>query len=152
MYWAMYQYNCYRELFSITFNKSWASTYSCGISPRINPYTIYALTMTQTELHFEPKVYQVVGRDKELIIPMHDDKRIELIIKELKAIVKREEECPLGYNDLPYGSEEQLLEAIDLLEKAIEWPYEIEDSYGEPPITMAEMHSAAWKEHQEVHR
>lgn len=152
MYWAMYQYNCYRELFSITFNKPWASTYSCGVSPRINPYTTYALTMTQTELHFEPKVYQVVGRDKELIIPMHDDKRIELMIKELKAIVKREEERQLGYNDLPYGSEEQLLEAIDLLEKAIEWPYEIEDSYGEPPITMAEMHSAAWKEHQEAHR
>jgi hypothetical protein len=108
--------------------------------------------MTQTELHFEPKVYQVVGRDKELIIPMHDDKRIELMIKELKAIVKREDERQLGYNDLPYGSEEQLLEAIDLLEKAIEWPYEIEDSYGEPPITMAEMHSTAWKEHQEAHR
>jgi hypothetical protein len=108
--------------------------------------------MTQTELHFEPKVYQVVGRHKELIIPMHDDKRIELMIKELKAIVKREEERQLGYNDLPYGSEEQLLEAIDLLEKTIEWPGEIEDSYGEPPITMAEMHLAAWKEHQEAHR
>jgi hypothetical protein len=44
------------------------------------------------------------------------------------------------------------LEAIGYLEKAIEWPGEIEDSYGEPPITMAEMHSAAWKEHQEAHR
>jgi hypothetical protein len=108
--------------------------------------------MTQTELYFEPKVYQVVGRNKELTIPMHDDKRIELMVRELKAIVKREEDRPLGHNDLPYGSEEQLLEAIDLLEKVIEWPEPTDDYCGEPPITMAEMHSVAWKEHQEAHR
>jgi hypothetical protein len=108
--------------------------------------------MKQTELHFEPSVWQSPNGEIARVIPMHDDKRIELMIKELKAIVKREDERPLGHNDLPYSSEELLLEAIDLLEKAIEWPYEIEDSYGEPPITMAEMHSAAWKEHQEAHR
>ncbi len=108
--------------------------------------------MTQTELHFEPTVWQSPNGEIARVIPMHDDKRIELMIKELKAIVKREEECALGYNDLPYGSEEQLLEAIDLLEKAIEWPEPTDDYCGEPPITMAEMHSAAWKEHQEAHR
>jgi hypothetical protein len=107
--------------------------------------------MSQTQLHFESRTYKLSDGTEKVYV-MHDDKRIELMIKELKAIIAREEKRPLGYNDLPFGSEEQLLEAIDLLEKAIEWPGDIEDSYGEPPITMAEMHSAAWKEHQEAHR
>ena len=107
--------------------------------------------MSQTQLHFESRTYKLSDGTEKVYV-MHDDKRIELMIKELKAIIAREEKRPLGYNDLPFGSEEQLLEAINLLEKAIEWPGDIEDSYGEPPITMAEMHSAAWKEHQEAHR
>jgi hypothetical protein len=107
--------------------------------------------MSQTQLYFESRTYKLSDGTEKVYV-MHDDKRIELMIKELKAIIAREEKRPLGYNDLPFGSEEQLLEAINLLEKAIEWPGDIEDSYGEPPITMAEMHSAAWKEHQEAHR
>lgn len=107
--------------------------------------------MKQTELYFQPTVLKQTSTSKEITIPMHDDKRIELIIKELKAIVERETERPLGHNDIPYGSEEQLLEAIELLEKVIEWPGEEFDVSGEPPITMAEMHSAAWKEHQAMH-
>lgn len=107
--------------------------------------------MSQTQLHFESRTYKLPDGTEKVYV-MHDDRRIELIIKELKAIVEREEKRPIGHNDLPYGSEEQLLEAIDLLEKSIEWPGDIEDSYGEPPITMAEMHFAAWKEHQEAHR
>jgi hypothetical protein len=107
--------------------------------------------MKQTELHFESTIWKL-SDGTEKIIPMHDDKRIELMIKELKAITAREEKRPLGHNDLPYHAEELIPEAIELLTQAIEWPGEIEDSYGEPPITMDEMHSAAWKEHQEAHR
>jgi hypothetical protein len=45
-----------------------------------------------------------------------------------------------------------VLEAIGLLERAIEWDEPTdEDLIGEPPITMNEMHSAAWKEHQAMH-
>ena len=78
--------------------------------------------------------------------------RITLIIEELKAIRKREESRPMGHNDLPYHYEEYLLEAIDQLEQAIEWPGEPEDSYGEPPLSADERWTAAWKEHQEMHR
>ena len=107
--------------------------------------------MAQTELHFESKTYKLHDGSEHTFV-MHDDKRIELIIKELQAIYQREEKRPLGHNDLPYGANDFLLEAIGYLEKAIEWPGDIEDSYGEPPMTMDEMHTAAWKEHQEAHR
>ena len=108
--------------------------------------------MKQTELHFEDTVYQLLDGTKK-VYPMHDDKRINLIIKELQAIYQREQKRPLGYNDLPSGADEYLLEAIGLLEKATEWDEPSDDDLlGEPPITMAEMHSAAWKEHQEMHR
>lgn len=107
--------------------------------------------MNKHELHFTSHTY--THHDGSEYTPrLNDDRRIALIIEELKAIHKREEGRPLGYNDLPYGSDEYLLEAIGYLEKAIEWPGDIEDSYGEPPITMAEMHTSAWKEHQEMHR
>lgn len=106
--------------------------------------------MAQTELHFESKTYKLHDGTERTFV-MHDDKRIELMIKELKAIYQREEKRPPGYNDLPFGSDEYLLEAIANLEKAIEWPGDIEDSYGEPPITMDEMHTAAWQEHLQAH-
>jgi hypothetical protein len=107
--------------------------------------------MAQTELHFESKTYKLHD-GTEHTFGTYDDRRIELIIKELRAIHKREQSRPLGDNQLPYGSDEYLLEAIGNLEKAIDWPGDIEDSYGEPPITLDEMHTAAWHEHQEAHR
>jgi hypothetical protein len=89
----------------------------------------------------------------KLFIPvLHDDTRIELIIEELMAIYQREQNRPMGYNHIPYHGHDLLLEAIGLLEKAIEWPGDPGDEYGEPPMTMDEMHTAAWKEHQEAHR
>jgi hypothetical protein len=107
--------------------------------------------MAKHELHFTSQTY--TRHDGSEYTPrLNDDMRITLIIEELMAIYQREQKRPMGHNDLPYGSDEYLLEAIGYLEKAIEWPGEIEDSYGEPPITMAEMHTAAWKEHQEAHR
>jgi hypothetical protein len=107
--------------------------------------------MPTHKLHFTTDLF-LKSDGTEYLPRLHDDTRIELIIKELMAIYQREEKRPLGYNDLPYGADEHLLEAIGYLEKAIEWPGDIEDSYGEPPITAAEMHAEAWKEHQEAHR
>lgn len=106
--------------------------------------------MAQTELHFESTIYKL-SDGAERVYPMHDDKRIELILKELMAIYQREQKRPLGYNDLPIGADEYLLEAIGQLERAIEWPGDCDDNYGEPPITIDEMHTAAWKEHQAMH-
>ena len=41
-------------------------------------------------------------------------------------------------------------EIIPLIENELDVEYE-PDEVGEPPITMAEMHAAAWKEHQAMH-
>lgn len=107
--------------------------------------------MAKHELHFTSQTY--TRRDgSTYTYQLNDDMRITLIIEELKAICKREESRPLGHNDLPYCSDEYLLEAIGYLEKAIEWPGEPEDSYGEPPLNTDERWTAAWKEHQEMHR
>jgi hypothetical protein len=85
--------------------------------------------MKQTELHFEPTVYHNCWSGSTRTYPMSDDKRICLIIKELKAIHERERNRPVGHNDLPYGTDEYLIKAIAFLEKTTEWP--CEDSYGE---------------------
>lgn len=106
--------------------------------------------MAKHELQFHTPSH-TLSNGKEYTPPLHDDMRIELIIKELQAIYHREEKRPMGYNDLPIGADEYLLEAIGQLEKAIEWPGEPEDSYGEPPLTANERWVAAWKEHQEAH-
>ena len=82
--------------------------------------------MAQTELVFESKVYTMLDGTTK-IYPMHDDKRIELMINELKAIYQREEKRPLGYNDLPYGKSDLVIEAALLLEKAIEWDEPTDD-------------------------
>jgi hypothetical protein len=108
--------------------------------------------MAQTQLNFESKVFKL-SDGTERVYPMRDDRRIELMLQELMAIYQREEKRPDGYNDLPYNSSELLLEAIGLLERAIEWDEPTDDELlGEPPMTADEMHSAAWKEHQEAHR
>jgi hypothetical protein len=110
--------------------------------------------MTQSELHFEPTVY-TRHDGTQTTFEINDERRIDMILKELSAIYQREEKRPLGYQQLPYHGPELVLEAIGLLERAIEWdePTDEDLGYGsEPPITMDEMHTAAWKEHQEAHR
>jgi len=107
--------------------------------------------MTQSELHFEPIIY-TRHDGTQVTFEVNDERRIDMIIKELSAIYQREEKRSLGYQQLPYHSPELVLEAIGLLERAIEWDEPTdEDLIGEPPITMNEMHSAAWKEHQAMH-
>ena len=107
--------------------------------------------MSQKRFHLNFTATPIQRPNGDLYIPrLHDDERVRLIIEELKDIYHREDKRPLGYNDLPYGSDDHLLEAIGQLEKAIEWPGEPE-CYGEPPITMAEMHANAFREHQKMH-
>ena len=107
--------------------------------------------MAKHQLHFTSNTYTRHDGSTHTY-QLNDDMRSTLIIEELKAICKREESRPLGYNDLPYHYEEYLLEAIAQLEQAIEWPDEPDEWSGEPPMTMDEIHTAAWKEHQEMHR
>ena len=108
--------------------------------------------MAQTELHFEPTIYSRLDGN-QVVFEMNDCKRIELILKELSAIYRREENRPHGDNQLPYHAQELILDAIGSLERATEWDEPTDDDLtGEPPMTADEIHTAAWKEHQEAHR
>jgi hypothetical protein len=107
--------------------------------------------MAKHQLHFTSNTYTRHDGTTHTY-QLNDDMRITLIIEELMAIYQRESKRPMGHNDLPYDSDEYLLEAIGNLERAIEWPDEPIEWSGEPPMTMDEMHTAAWKEHQEMHR
>ena len=105
-----------------------------------------------TELHFEPTIYHRPD-GTQLVFQMSECKRIDLILKELFAICQREDKRDWPDRQLPYEAPELILEAIGLLERATEWGEPTDDELtGEPPITADEMHTAAWKEHQEAHR
>ena len=87
--------------------------------------------------------------------PVSDHANIQRIIKELNEILDRESKRPEMYEHLT-PSMCRLLEEeiIPALENEINWEPSDEDlGYGsEPPMTMDEMHTAAWKEHQEAHK
>ena len=82
------------------------------------------------------------------------------IVKDLKAIVARESKRPQGCEDLTL-SMLALLEGkiIPQLENEIEHDmdydptpqYLYDNTGGEPPVTMAEIHASAWQQHQEMH-
>lgn len=122
------------------------------VSPRGLEITQHTLVMTNKVLKFEPTIYKK-SDGTEVVFQVNDSTRIDMIITELQAIYAREQKRDLMALHLPYEAPELLLEAIGLLEKATEWGEPTDDDLcGEPPLTMAELHSAAWKEHQEAHR
>jgi hypothetical protein len=87
--------------------------------------------------------------------PVNDHANIERIIKELNEILEREAKRPGMYEHLT-SSMRSLLEdeIIPALENEINWePSDDDLGYGgEPPMTADEMHTAAWQQHQELHR
>jgi len=82
------------------------------------------------------------------------------ILKDLKAIVARESKRPQGCEDLTLSMLALLEEEIiPQLEEEIEQDlnddptpqYLYDNTGGEPPVTMAEVHASAWQQHQEMH-
>lgn len=82
------------------------------------------------------------------------------IVKDLKSIVARESKRPQGCEDLTLSMLALLEEEIiPKLENEIEHDldydptpqYLYDNTGGEPPVTMAEMHASAWQQHQEMH-
>ena len=75
--------------------------------------------------------------------------KLDLIRRELEAIIKYESSAGMFEYD-PYliGAVE---EAVDALSVFLDYDPTPEDGGGEPPMTMAEMHSEAWKEHVAMH-
>ena len=87
--------------------------------------------------------------------PMNEQQHLTRIIKELNEILNRESARP-EMNEHLTPSMRSLLEeeVIPALENELNYePSDEELGYGsEPPLTMNEMHTAAWQEHQETHR
>lgn len=81
---------------------------------------------------------------------------LDRILSELKEIMSRESKRhEMDQHLTPSMSNLLENEIIPMLENEI--TYDDADDYddyygGEPPLTMDEMHTAAWKQHQELHR
>jgi hypothetical protein len=77
--------------------------------------------------------------------------KLREVVDQLKAILERESKRSCTRQNLVPGDDEVIEEAIAMLENCIDYD-PTPDNIDEPPITAAEMHAAAWKEHQEMHR
>ena len=82
------------------------------------------------------------------------------IVKDLKAIVARESKRPQGCEDLTLSMlallEEEIIPQLENeIEQDLDYDptpqYLYDNTGGEPPVTMAEMHASAWQQHQEMH-
>ena len=77
-------------------------------------------------------------------------KQLEEALDILKAVIERESKRHQMDEHLVPGDNDIVQEAIGLLEEIIDYDPTPTDP-GEPPITLDEMHTAAWKEHQAMH-
>ena len=94
------------------------------------------------QLYFVPRI--IINRDgTKRVIQADTEVKLQLIIGALKDII------------IEPGSTAQqqdcLHEAVDTLYDALFLFGDPGDSFGEPPITLDEMHTAAWQQHKEMH-
>jgi hypothetical protein len=76
---------------------------------------------------------------------------LSLILNQLQDIVSRENKRHMMDQHLTLSCLALLEEEIiPMLENELDCDYE-PDELGEPPLTMDEMHTAAWKEHLAMH-
>lgn len=90
--------------------------------------------------------------NKDYAPVVYDDTRLELIRDELQEMLKREQRVQMMHS--APGREEMLEEVIKLITEHIDWePSDEEMGYSyEPPVTAAEMHTAAWQQKQELRK
>ena len=85
-----------------------------------------------------------------------ESKHVEMIVKDLKAIIEREDKRHLMDQHLT-SSMRHLLEDLIIpnLENELDFdptPQHLwDDTGGEPPVTLDEMHTAAYKQKREMH-
>jgi hypothetical protein len=74
---------------------------------------------------------------------------------QLLALVARENARHMMDTHLPFDVlqvvEEELLPALEAVQEALDWEPSDADLGGELPMTAAELHSAAWQQHQDTH-
>jgi hypothetical protein len=88
--------------------------------------------------------------------PVNDHAKLVRIINELKEIIQRESKRHMMDTHLDSTLHDLLAyEIIPVLEEQLDYDptpqYLYDNDGGEPPITTAEMHSAAWNQHQKLH-
>ena len=94
------------------------------------------------QLYFVPRV--LINRDgTKRVIQADAEVKLQLIHKELSAIYSTEY--------LSDHQKDHLLDVIDSLQEALSHFGDPGDSFGEPPVTLDEMHTAAWQQHKEMH-
>jgi hypothetical protein len=76
--------------------------------------------------------------------------QLQLVIDAMKSICAREDKRHQMDQQLDPHTRDVIEEVIGMLEDEIDYD-PTPNEPGEPPITAAEMHAAAWKEHQEMH-
>ena len=74
--------------------------------------------------------------------------RLQLISSELTEMLKREGKR-VSVRDVQLES--LLDDVIDKINQYIDYEPSDEEMGGEPPMSASEIHSAAWKQHQELH-
>ena len=86
---------------------------------------------------------------------MNEISNIERIIKELKELLQRDSKRHMMDEHLTPSMRDLIeYEIIPVLENELNLEPSDEDlGYGsEPPLTSDEMHTAAWNQHQELHK
>ena len=77
--------------------------------------------------------------------------QLDLIVKQLRAVLEREDKRDIRDEELASGTYGVVEEVIAMLEAEIDYD-PTPDEPGEPPMTADEMHTAAWQQHQELHK
>jgi hypothetical protein len=75
--------------------------------------------------------------------------------QQLLALIARDDARLMMNMHLPFEVlqvvEEELLPALEAVQEALDWEPSDADLGGEPSLTAAEMHTAAWQQHQDTH-
>lgn len=94
------------------------------------------------QLYFVPRV--LINRDgTKRVIQADTEVKLQLINKALEDLV--------GTCLDSHVCDDHLRDAIDSIDHVLSYFGDPGDSFGEPPLTMDEMHTAAWQQHKEMH-
>ena len=86
----------------------------------------------------------IINRDgTKRVIQADAEVKLQLIQKTLLDI------CVKEY--LSDHQKEHLQDVLDSLQEVLAHFGDPGDSFGEPPVTLDEMHTAAWQQHKEIH-
>jgi hypothetical protein len=108
--------------------------------PVINSATYSSQTMHQ--LYFVPRI--IIARDgTKRVIQADTEVKLQLINNALQEL--------LGTSYQGSYLDDHLSDAIDSINQVLAHFGDPSDSFGEPPVTLDEMHTAAWQQHQEMH-